>query len=329
MENITYKKLLILFRENGGFFHKNLKIEKDIKKGFCVIATDEIKTNEILIDVPHNLLISVEKTKNLRKFKNKFDEVFFQNLLEHDDYLNTHPLNSNNFELERINNTIKNNENLAQNFSIRFNNFNSLSSQQKKIELLSSTRAIFIKKYEKKFFMPIMDFVNYHYSGLKYMTGDSGNIYVKSKEKIKKNQEILISYTHSSDAISFFLKHGFIDESFSSFRIKKNELKLNLNSISTFNKNYFSKENDTYTFKENIYFYGNDFSKNIFKFLEIFPQIHRAEMLKKILNMYKNSIYMDKREDIENNSIILKNFYKSVRLYKKIIDDCLNVFEKK
>ena len=51
--------------------------------------------------------------------------------------------------------------------------------------------------------MPIMDFVNYHYSGLKYLTGDSGNIYIKSKEN-KKDQEILISYTHSSDAISFF-----------------------------------------------------------------------------------------------------------------------------
>lgn len=328
MENNTHKKLLILFKENGGFFHENLKIIKDSRKGFSIISTDEIKTNEILIDVPHNLLISVDEIKNLRNFKNTFDEIFFQNLLENDDYLSTHPLNSNDFELEKINSTIKNNENLTKNFSIRFKNFNSLNSEQKKIELLSSTRAIYMKKYEKKFFMPIMDFVNYHYSGLKYLTGDSGNIYIKSKEKIKKDQEILISYTHSSDAISFFFKHGFVDESFNSFRIKKNELKLKLNSISTLNKNYFSKENNIYTFMEDIYFYGNDFSKNIYKFLEIFPRSQRIEMLKKILSMYKNSINMDKKKNIEDNSIILKNFYKSIDLYKRIIDGCLQVLEK-
>ena len=328
MKNNTYEKLLISFKENGGFFHKSLKINKDPNKGFCIIATEDININEILIDVPHNLLIPVDETKSLTKFKNKYSEYFFQTLLEHDQYLKTHPFNSNSFELEKINISIKKNTNLAKNFSIRLNNFNSLNSEQKKITLLASTRAIFIKKYKKKFFMPIMDFVNYHYDGLKYLIGNNGNIYIKSQEEIKKNQEILISYT-LSDAISFFLKHGFIDESFRSFRIKKNELKLNLKSISTFNKNYFSKENEVYTFKESIYFYGSSFSKNIFKFLEIFPPNQKVEMFKKILNMYKNTIDIDKKGNIDDNSIILKNFYKSATLYKKIIDNCLNVFEKK
>ena len=59
---------------------------------------------------------------------------------------------------------------------------------------------------------------------------------------------------------------------------------------------------------EDIYFYGNDFSKNLNKFLEIFPRSQRIEMLKKILSMYKNSINMDKKKNIEDNSIILKNF---------------------
>ena len=51
-------------------------------------------------------------------------------------------------------------------------------------------------------------------------------------------------------------------------------------------------------------------------------------MLKKILSMYKNSINMDKKKNIEDNSIILKNFYKSIDLYKRIIDGCLQVLEK-
>ena len=80
---------------------------------------------------------------------------------------------------------------------------------------------------------------------------------------------------------------------------------------------------------EDIYFYGNDFSKNIYKFLEIFPQSQRIEMLKKILNMYKNSINIEKKKNIEDNSIILKNFYKSIDLYKNIIDGCLRVLEKR
>ena len=323
MINNNYQKLLVLFKENSGFFHKSLKIKKDSSKGFSIIATEEIKNNEILIDVPHKLLISVDDTKNLNEFRNEFTQTFFETILENDNYLKIHPLNSNNYEFGKIIETIKKNENLKKNFLIKFENFNSLNEEQKKVELLSSTRAIFIKKYSKKFFMPIMDFVNYHYDGLQYLTGSTGNIFIKADKEIKKNQEILISYTKSSDAISFFLKHGFIDDSFNSFRIKKDELKLNLKSISTFNKKFFLKENNVYTFKENIYFYGENFSKNIVKFLEIFPSNQRGGMFKKILNMYKNSISFDDNEDIVENSIILKNFYKSVRLYKKIIDNSL------
>ena len=48
---------------------------------------------------------------------------------------------------------------------------------------------------------------------------------------------------------------------------------LKLNSISTFNKKYFSKENSIYTFKEDILFNKNSFSSNINQFLEIFPLI--------------------------------------------------------
>lgn len=326
VKNNNCHELLILFKENGGFFHENLKITRNTSRGFGIIANEDIKSNEILIEVPHSLLIPVDEIKNLKKFKNKFDEIFFKNILENDDYLKVHPLNSNNFELEKIIHTIKNNENLKKNFLIKFENFNSLNEENKKIKLLSSTRAIFIKTYNKRFFMPIMDFVNYHYDGLKYLTNSNGDVFIKTDKKIKKNQEILISYTSSSDAISFFFKHGFVDESFNSFRIKKNELRLKLKSISTFNKNFFLKEDDIYTFKESIYFYGNNnFSKNIFKFLEIFPLEQRKIMFKKILNMYKNSIYIDDNQDFTKNSTILKNFYQSVKLYKKIIDSHLEL----
>ena len=237
---------------------------------------------------------------------------------------------SNNIELKIINNVLKNNINLNKNFLIKHKIFSHLAEEKKRIELLSYTRAIFFEGYNKKFFMPVMDFVNYHYDGLNYSTSNNGNVYLKSTKHIKKNEEILINYTEAIDAISFFFAHGFVDNSYNSFKIKKNELNLKLNSISTFNKKYFSKENSIYTFKEDILFHKNSFSSNINQFLEIFPLKERNEMLNKILKMYKNSILIDVKDyNFAKDSIILKNFFKSVELYKNIIDNYLKLIVRK
>ena len=175
-----------------------------------------------------------------------------------------------------------------------------------------------------------MDFVNYHYEGLKYSAGKDGNIYLKSTKHIKQNEEVLINYARSTDAISFFFEQGFIDNSYNSFKIKKNELKIKLKTISTFNKKYFSKENDIYTFKDDISFDENTYSQNIIKFLEIFPLEERQQMMVKILTMYKNSISINPTDkNLEKDSEIIKKFFMSVELYKNIIDNYLELVTKK
>jgi hypothetical protein len=177
--------------------------------------------------------------------------------------------------------------------------------------------------------MPIMDFVNYHYKGLRYSAGKNGNIYLESTKYIKQNEEVLINYTQSTDAISFFFEQGFIDNSFNSFKIKKNELKIKLKTISTFNKKYFSKENDIYTFKEDISFDENTYSQNIVKFLEIFSLKERQGMMIKILEMYKNSISINPIDKShEKDSEIIKKFFMSVELYRNIIDNYLKLVTK-
>mgnify|MGYP000347765313 CR=1 FL=1 len=233
MDEYSHQELLNLFRKKGGFFNNNLVIKKDLVSGFSIIAIDEIKPNEDLINVPFDLLISKDSVRNLNRFKDKFSEIFFKILNANSNYLDSHPLNCNNLELEKITNTIKNNKNLYINFKKKFEKFSSLSKERKKIELLAKTRAISIEKIKhNRYFMPIMDFVNYNYSGLSYRVGVKGNVYIKSEKLIKKNEEILINYSQSQEAISFYFAHGFIDKSFNSFKIKKNELKLNLNNIS-------------------------------------------------------------------------------------------------
>ena len=93
---------------------------------------------------------------------------------------------------------------------------------------------------------------------------------------------------------------------------------------------YFSKENNIYTFKEDIVFNKNRFSLNVQQFLEIFPLNQRKEMLKKILKTYKNLISIDVEDyNPTKDSIILKNFFKSVELYTKIIDNYLELIAKK
>ena len=77
-------------------------------------------------------------------------------------------------------------------------------------------------------------------------------------------------------------------------------------------------------------FNKNRFSLNIQQFLEIFPPNQRKEMLKKILKTYKNLISIDVEDyNLTKDSIILKNFFKSVELYTKIIDNYLKFIERK
>ena len=330
MNNNSHEDLSNLFIEQGGFLNKNLIIKYDNEKGFGVFCVDDIPPNTLLIDVPHNLLIPVNKVDDIKMFRNKFKQKYFETIANNNEHLGYHPLLSNNFELKIINKVLKNNENLNKDFSKKYKMFNDLSIEKKKIELLSLTRAIFIEGYNQKFFMPIMDFVNYHHEGLSYSNSKDGNVYLKSTKHIKKNQEILINYADATDAVTFFLGHGFVDNSYNAFKIKKNELNLKLNTISTFNEKYFSKENDIYTFKEDIIFNKNRFSLNIQQFLEIFPLNQRKEMLKKILKTYKNSISIDVEDyNLTKDSIILKNFFKSVELYTKIIDSYLELIERK
>ena len=329
MNNNSYQELLRIFTKKGGFFNKDLIIKKNIKKGYSIVAKENIDRETILIDVPKNLLIPLEKVKNLNNFHNEFEEIFFKTINENSDYLNYHPLKSNEKELDQICSVIKNNENLYKNFLIKYKNFNLLSEEDKKIKLLSTTRAIKLNKQKKKFFMPIMDLVNYNYSGLTYQIGEKRNIFIKSKNDIKKNEEIFVNYTSSSiNAITFFFEHGFIDRSFNSFEIKGGELKFTLNSISKYDKKYFSKDNETYTFKEDINFTNNTFSRNFIKLLEIFPSNQRYSAAIKILSMYKNLISPIKDQNYIKNSIILRNFNMSVDLYINIIDNYLRLITK-
>lgn len=331
MVEYSHSELLDLFKKKGGFLNSNLTIKKDLVNGFSIIATDEIKPNEDLINVPYGLLILEDSLKNLNKFNDKFTEVYFKILNDNSNYLAKHPLNCDNSELEKINNTIRKNENLYLNFNKKIEKFRSFNDEKKQIELLASTRAINIKKQNiyKRYFMPVMDFVNYNYSGLGYIVGAEGNVYLKSEKLIKKNEEIFVNYSQSHEAISFYFEHGFIDKNFNSFKIKKNELKLNLKNISTFNKHYFLKDNNIYTFTEDIDFQNNKFSKNFMKLLEIIPKNERFTLALRILDMYKSLISLDKDNDNFKDSVILKNFYKSVELYLNIIDNYSKLITKK
>ena len=78
------------------------------------------------------------------------------------------------------------------------------------------------------------------------------------------------------------------------------------------------------------YFVIDDTLNSCKQFLEIFPLNKRTEMLKKILKIYKNSISIDVEDyNLAKDSVILKNFFKSVELYTNIIDNYLELIAKK
>ena len=314
-------KIIDLFLEKEGFIHKNLELKKNDKKGYFFISNSKIKKNSLLINVPKKLLIQVDKIKNFKDFDNEFEKEYFNLLLNNSEYLKFHPLNSKLSEFNEIIDILKKNENLVGNFKKLYQNFNLLNKEEKLIKLFTLTRSIFLKKYKKNFFMPIMDFVNHDENGTNYMVSDNSSVYILSNKVLKKNDEVLVNYTHT-DSISFYLKQGFINDDFNSFQIKKNELNFKINKDMKVNERFFLKVNDMIKFKENIDFKKNQFSKNVIDFMKIFPADKRLINMLKILNYYKNTVKYDEKMLYNNkNSIIIKNFRKSVELYSKIIDN--------
>ena len=89
------------------------------------------------------------------------------------------------------------------------------------------------------------------------------------------------------------------------------------------------KDNNIYTFTEDIDFQNNKFSKNFIKLLEIIPKNERFASALRILDMYKSLISLDKDNVNFKDSVILKNFYKSVELYLNIIDNYSKLITKK
>lgn len=318
-------EIIDLFVGNKGFIHKNLKLKKNKKKGFYFIANESISEGTTLIKAPYDLLIPVDKLKSLKDTQNKFKSLYLKIVSENSNYLDIHPLKSTKLEFNIITNTLKNNQNLSKNFILKYEKFNLLNDEEKLIHLLSMTRAVFLKSHKKKYFMPVVDFLNYSDSGANLQQDDNSNIFIVSNKNIKKNEEIFINYTNT-DSITFFLNHGFITNNFNSFKIKKNELKLRFNNKTVFNEKFFLKVENHIEFIEDIHFIKNQISRNLIDFMDIFPSNEKIPSMKKILNYYKNSIIIENKD---TNSVIIKNFYKSVELYFNIIDNYSELLSKK
>ena len=322
-----------LFLEKEGFIHKNLELKKNNQKGYFFISNEEIKKNTILINVPKKLLIPVDRIKNLKNFDNEFEKEYFDTIVKNSQYLNTHPLNCKINEFNKIVEVLRNNENLKRNFEVLYEKYNLLNNEEKLIKLLELTRSIFLEKFQKSFFMPIMDFVNHDEYGTNYVVSNNSDVYIKSNKALKKNDEILVNYTHT-DPITFYLKQGFINQDFNSFIIKKNELTFTMNKEMKIDERYFLKLDNKIKFKEHIDFKKNKISKNIINLMKIFPHDKRLINTIRVLNYFKSTIKFDEQMLNQNeDSIIVKNFYKSVKLYFTIIDNyskiLTNLYEKK
>lgn len=325
MKNPYVDELLNLFNKKGGYYNKKLAIKKNDTKGFYIEAQSRIKTNELLIEVPNDLLINVKNIQNLKKPSNKYEEIYFKTLIQNNYNFKIHPYNSNATEQKIIFETIYRNKKIYLDFFNKINKFKTLNLDEKLIELFKVTRAI--KFNNESYFMPILDFVNYDCRGERYQISSKGNVYIQSQKDIGEGEEILINYGYHN-AILFYLNQGFITNSFNSFKIG-NEFKIKKNSNLIYKKKFFYEENNMFFFKENVIFENNQISKNYKKFLSIFPEKQRSSILSKILILYKKSIIIDLINSNELiNSVIIKNFKKSVELYLNIINNYISLIKK-
>ena len=104
--------------------------------------------------------------------------------------------------------------------------------------------------------------------------------------------------------------------------MKKNELTFTMDKEIKIDEKYFLKIGNKIKFKEHIDFKKNKISKNIVNLMKIFPDDKRLVNTLRVLDYFKSTVKYDEQILNQNeDSIIIKNFYKSIKLYFSIIDN--------
>jgi len=313
--------LIKLFKEYKGYIHKDLYVKYSENRGYGFFAKKKLNKEETLIKVPFSLTINAKDFLDFLDAKKiNYPHIDFLNTYKKtipsiEFYKEHHPCFCDPLEKDLMIQIVENNSFLKNILVIFLKQFEHLNNNEKFVFVTFLTRST-TNRNNEKVLMPILDMVNFNYSGKKYLV-DNNSVFIANDGLIEKDEEVYCRYSDDMNPIEFFATWGFVPEEYKSFNIPNQSLfveGLNNNNV---NFNFIKKDN-RYYFNEDLLFKKQEIPKNINNFLKIFPGNQTQKVILGIMDSCEKSI----NEDLTNKVLLEKkysntiiNFCKCVKLY--------------
>jgi len=313
--------LIKLFKEYKGYIHKDLYVKYSENRGYGFFAKKKLNKEETLIKVPFSLTINA---KNFLDFldakKINYPHIDFLNTYKKtipsiEFYKEHHPCFCDPLEKDLMIQIVENNSFLKNILVIFLKQFEHLNNNEKFVFVTFLTRSI-TNRNNEKVLMPILDMVNFNYSGKKYLV-DNNSVFIANDGLIEKDEEVYCRYSDDMNPIEFFATWGFVPEEYKSFNIPNQSLFVEISKNFEANSSFIKKDN-RYYFNEDLIFKKQEIPTNINNFLKIFPNNQTKKIFKEIMDSYENSIninLVNKILELKEKSETMINFCKSVKLY--------------
>ena len=323
MPQINY--LIELFKKYKGYIHKNLYTKYSEDSGWGLFTKERFNKEETLIKVPFSLTINAKDfldfldSKKINYQHIDFLEAYIKTLPSIEFYKEHHPCFCNDSEKDLMIKITEKNLFLKKILTNHLKHFEYLNDNEKYVFVTFLTRST-TNRNSEKVLMPILDMVNFNYSGKKYLVDDN-SVFIANDGLIEKDEEVYCRYSDDMNPIEFFTTWGFTPKDYTSFNIPNQSLFVEV--LKNFGPNSsFIKKDNRYYFNEDLIFKKEELPKNINNFLKIFPNNQTRKIFEEIMVSYEKSINTDLVNKIleeKKYSKTMINFCKSVKLYIKNI----------
>lgn len=336
-ENINFEIFLNLAKKNNIFINENLFIKKISENNHGFFSKDKINTNQKIISIPKNLLVSRDLIKDFI-FENKIEyiddellELYFCSLPKIEYFKK-----NNFFFLDETKKKILLNFFIEQSPTKRkimslFDYTNQLNDVDLFLFLIFRSRSFRLNN--TSYLIPILDMVNYKKDELNAIKNIE-EVYFKNKKDLNENEEFFQGYNSQDDIVSFYMRYNFVPEDFNLISIPPNFFSINIpkNFHFDFDKSYWNLRNGKLSNKLNIIFNNLEIPlKFKIEISKIIPdRVLVTKITKSVLELMKNEVnfnelnsYLEK----ESKASPLFEFAKALSLNHSMICKAIKMLE--
>lgn len=205
MSRVNY--LIELFKKYDGYIHDDLYTKYNKDSGWGFFAKKQLKQEETLIKVPFILTINAKDFLDFLDGKKieyphiDFLNAYIKTLPSIEFYKEHHPCFCDPLEKDLMIQIVEKNSFLKKILLNHLKHFEHLNNNEQFVFVTFLTRST-TNKNNEKVLMPILDIINFHYHGKKYLVDDK-SVSIANNQLMEKDEEICCEYTSDMDPIEF------------------------------------------------------------------------------------------------------------------------------